>query len=254
MLEPATDGRAATFIGDLSFAHRFDGHHGVGWADFTDELREPRSGQARASVLATLADIFTGALASQLCAPRIALTVDLSLRVVGDASGDRLEATSSVLRTGRTITLAGTDFVDPESGRLVAVSVATFLPSPRPQDVIPLRNGFSPSGRRMGRPFVEQMGTRVLAPGLVEMDRDPYVQQPTGTLQGGALALLVEVAAESLVDARVVELDLRYLSAVRVGPGRASSEALGADTVRVEVRDPGNEDRPTTLALVRVAR
>jgi acyl-coenzyme A thioesterase PaaI-like protein len=173
MPEPMTEGRAATFIGDLSFAHRLEGERGVGWAEFSDELREPRSGQARVSVLATLADIFTGTLASQVSAPRIALTVDLSLRVTGDASADRLDATSTILRTGRTITLAGTDFVDPGSGLVVAVCTATFIPSPRPQDVLTPVRGFSQGKRRMGRPFVEAMGARVLAPGRVEMHRDP---------------------------------------------------------------------------------
>jgi acyl-coenzyme A thioesterase PaaI-like protein len=125
------------------------------------------------------------------------------------------------------------------------------MPSPRPQDVIEPVKGFHPSARRMTRPFPEEMGARVVGAGHVEMERDPYVLQPTGTIQGGALALLAEVAAESLLGAQVVEMELRYLRAVREGPARATTVALG-DTARVEVHDLGNDDRLTTLVMARV--
>jgi acyl-coenzyme A thioesterase PaaI-like protein len=53
----------------------------------------------------------------------------------------------------------------------------------------------------------------------------------------------------------VTELDVRYLTGYRVGPGRAMAEPLvvggdgAATTVRVEVRDVGLGDRLGTLAL-----
>ena len=254
MSEPAAPGRASTFIGDLSFSHRFDGERAYGWAEFTDELRTPASGQARISVLATLGDIFTGTLASHRSAPLVALTIDLSMRIVGDVSADRIDATSAILRSGRTITVAGTDFVDPGTGAVVGVCTATFMPSPRPQDVIQAVKKFTPSNRRLNRPFPVEMGARVLGPGHVEMDRDPYVQQPTGVIQGGALALLAEVAAESLLDAPVAEMELRYLRGLRVGPARTRTERLGHDTARIEVRDAGDQDRLTTLIFARTHR
>jgi acyl-coenzyme A thioesterase PaaI-like protein len=254
MSDPATSGRSSTFIGDLSFSHRFEGDRASGWAEFTDELRVPATGQARISVLATLGDIFTGTLAAHVTAPKVALTIDLSLRIVGDVSADRLDATSAILRTGRTITLAGTDFTDPAGGAVVAVCTATFMPSPRPQDVIDAVKGFTPSRRRMGGPFPEEMGARVLAPGHVEMARQPYVQQPTGVIQGGALALLAEVAGETLLDAPVAEMELRYLRGLRVGPARTRTERLGDDTARIEVIDTGDDDRLTTVIFARSRR
>ena len=50
----------------------------------------------------------------------------------------------------------------------------------------------------------------------------------------------------------VTELDIRYLSAVRVGPARAVAVMVGATTARVEVRDAGNADRLTALVLARL--
>lgn len=254
MPEPPTEHRSPTFIGDLNFAQHFDGDRSSGWVELTEELRAPGSDQVRVSVLATLADIFTGILATNVTSPMVALTVDLTLRRLAETSADRLEATARVLRTGRTITVAEADFTEPGTGRLVAISHATFLASPRPQDVQARMGDFRPSERRFPRPFAEELGARVLAPGVVEMDREPYVQQPTGTIQGGALALLSEVAVESLLGGRVDELELRYLRGIRSGPGRATTTALSAETAKVEVRDPGHEDRLTTLVIGRIAR
>jgi len=45
---------------------------------------------------------------------------------------------------------------------------------------------------------------------------------------------------------------VRYLSAVRVGPARTSAVALDDHTVRVEIRDPGNDDRLTTVVMARM--
>ncbi len=104
----------------------------------------------------------------------------------------------------------------------------------------------------LDRPLAEGLGIRVLAAGVVEVERGPYVNQPSGTLQGGVVAVLAELAAESLTGGRVVELEVRYLSAIRVGPARTSAVELDDRTVRVEIRDPGNDDRLTTLVMARL--
>jgi hypothetical protein len=135
----------------------------------------------------------------------------------------------------------------------VAVSHATFVGSPRPGDILERdRLLVEPARQALERPFPEALGAEVQAPGVVEMARVPYVQQPSGTIQGGAVALLGEVAATSLLGGRVVDLELRYLSAVRVGPAVTSTTALDATHARVEVRDAGNEGRLATVVLATV--
>jgi acyl-coenzyme A thioesterase PaaI-like protein len=159
----------------------------------------------------------------------------------------------ALLKAGRSLITAEVCFVEPGSRRPVALSHATFTPSPRPQDVIdlpPLARSYT---GRMPRPFPELVGATIVSPGVVELDRTPYVLQPAGTIQGGAVALLGELAAESAMDAPVTDLDLRYLSTIRTGPARTASTVLNESYVRVEIRDVAQPGRLATLAIARTA-
>jgi hypothetical protein len=60
---------------------------------------------------------------------------------------------------------------------------------------------------------------------------------------------MIEAAAED-GSGPVGDMEIHYLSAVRIGPGRAVAAPLGNDGLsRVEVRDPGNNGRLATLGL-----
>ncbi len=50
----------------------------------------------------------------------------------------------------------------------------------------------------------------------------------------------------------MIDLDTRYLTAVRVGPGRATATAVGPDLVEVEVRDVGMDGRLAALVTARL--
>jgi acyl-coenzyme A thioesterase PaaI-like protein len=102
-------------------------------------------------------------------------------------------------------------------------------------------------------PFPEHVGVRVLSPGTAEVDLVRFTTQGAGSLQGGIVALVAEVAAESLTASPILDLDVRYLNAVRVGPGRATATRVGRDLVRVEVRDGGSNERLAALVMARVA-
>jgi acyl-coenzyme A thioesterase PaaI-like protein len=132
------------------------------------------------------------------------------------------------------------------------LSHATFMPAPDPKDSQEFMGDRDGGGPSLARPFVEQLGIRSLAPGVAEIDRTAYTMQPTGTIQGGAVAAVAEVAAETAAGRAVRDLEVRYLAAVRVGPARATAEVFGAGQVRVEVRDRGNDDRLASLVLATV--
>jgi acyl-coenzyme A thioesterase PaaI-like protein len=85
----------------------------------------------------------------------------------------------------------------------------------------------------------------------MEADRNPRLLNWVDTIQGGAVALLAEEAALSLDGAPVpVELAVRYVRTIRIGPMRATAHTVG-DYTRVEVVDAGNDDRPAAIAISR---
>jgi acyl-coenzyme A thioesterase PaaI-like protein len=238
------------FITDIGFTHRAAGDDVTGELLVQPHLCVPGTTTVRPSVLATVADVLLGVLASQATAPRVGLTVDLTVHSLASVAADRLTMVGRVLKAGRTIVVGEVWFNAAGHEQPVALSELTFMASPRPQDVIPL----PPSERewsdtRFDRPFADALGARVVA----EMDRDPYVLQPAGTIQGGAVALVAELAAETLSGRVVDDLQLRFLSAVRTGPARSSARSLTPDTVRVEVRD-ASTGRLTSVAVARLGR
>ena len=144
-------------------------------------------------------------------------------------------------------------FSDATTAELVAISYLTFMPSPRPKDQAPPHTTTMRTNGSMPVPFPEHVGVRVLSAGVAEVDLVRFTTQAAGTLQGGIVALVAEVAAESLTATPVLDLDVRYLNAVRVGPGRATAERVGENLVRVEVRDGGSDDRLAALVMARTA-
>jgi acyl-coenzyme A thioesterase PaaI-like protein len=104
--------------------------------------------------------------------------------------------------------------------------------------------------------FDELLQARVLGPGVIEMDAHPGVSHgPGGTIQGGALALLGEIAAEHALEPRgpyaAVDLEIRYLNRVRTESVVATAEVLPGELagtqVRVPVRETGDGGRVVSL-------
>jgi acyl-coenzyme A thioesterase PaaI-like protein len=144
-------------------------------------------------------------------------------------------------------------FTDAGSGQLAALCYLTFMASARPEDLSPPVPDTMHFNGSMPVSFPERVGVRTISPGVTELDRRPFVVQASGSLQGGMVALLAETAAESLTGRPVVELDARFFTGVRVGPGRATAVVVGDGLARVEVRDSGNDGRLAALVTTRVA-
>jgi acyl-coenzyme A thioesterase PaaI-like protein len=243
------------FLNDLPFWFEVskDGLHMVGEAIINDALRFPGSGLPRSSVLATIADCVAGLPACIATAPRLAVTLDIVTRNVAERCGDRLGIAGEIVKIGRSAISGEVRFSEIESKALVATSYLTFMMSPRPQDnVPPMRSGMRTTGS-MAIPFPEFLGVRAVAPGVCEINLVPLIMQASQTLQGGVFGVLAEEAARSLTARAVLDLDIRYLNAVRVGPAQAIANLLGENLIRVEVRDRGNDDRLAALVLIRTA-
>jgi uncharacterized protein (TIGR00369 family) len=93
------------------------------------------------------------------------------------------------------------------------------------------------------------------------MDLADHLRNPWGILHGGALAVLVDVAAVRAADdgggpLAAGDVVLHFLNPVRTGPAEARCEAVGSRpdgcVVRVEVHDAGEGERPVVLATVLV--
>jgi acyl-coenzyme A thioesterase PaaI-like protein len=245
----------------------------VGTMTTVPELCFAESDVVRPSILITLVDVTAGRMAALATAPKLSMTVDFHYQawtrppvgvIVTDPHVRKAGATTVVTETF--LHAADASSVRP-AGPPFAVVIGTFLASLRPGDILP------PEADRLGDilrsaptltiPLPARLGIVVLEPGVVEIARRQDVLNPAGTIQGGAFCVACEVAAETAaasvagVPQAIVDLDIRYLSATRVGPGRSRASVLRTGTLdgtvptitRVEMRDPGNADRPTGIAL-----
>ena len=111
--------------------------------------------------------------------------------------------------------------------------------------------------------MVDRLGIRIIDTGVAEVDHRADVLNSSNSIQGGVLAFVAEVAAQSLATEYaghtfvVDDLDVRYLRAARVGPARAEARVLqhsetGA-TVEVETRDRGADNRTLSYVIARCA-
>jgi uncharacterized protein (TIGR00369 family) len=199
------------------------------------------------------------------------LTVDLRSQIMAAPPRGPIEMEGRLLKTGRTTTLGKTSFSVPGAARPFAICFGTFIGSPRPVDIQPFdrsRAGAAePGGRTPGvtltEPMVDRLGIRIIDTGVAEVDHRSDVLNSSNSIQGGVLAFVAEVAAQSLATEHagrtfvVDDLDIRYLRAARVGPARAEARVLqfsetGA-TVEVETRDRGGDNRTVSYVIARCA-
>jgi uncharacterized protein (TIGR00369 family) len=240
-------------------------------------------GGVRAGVLATLVDMAGGFLGVRVLQPDWMATADLTIQVVRPACGPVVEARASVLRRGRTtLVIEANLFNVPEPGtdlpvgageELVAWSTVTFAVLPASTSTPTLEvsqdvpNRWSLSGGGFAVPITDALHISVVDPaaGRVSMPKHRYLLNSLDAVQGGAMALVGEVAAaEALAVAgarhvsRVVVTDLRvsYLTLGRVGPIVTRTRVLGAEpgsaglSAVVELVDAGVDDRVTTVVMV----
>lgn len=242
-----------------------------------DPIREPGSGrldvfphvchrgQVRPSVLMLLVDMVAGLLDDVDDPEAWHFTTDFSMRTVPGPLPQVVIGEASRLRLGATMSITETRMVD-QDGRLVAHSHIGFARKPlRPGDppkplVQDFRERVVPPP--IDRPLVEAAGIEVVdaAHGRLTVDLTDDLKQPAGMMQGAMVALMGEVAAETLAEHHlgtphvVADLDIRYLVGGRDGPMTTEAAWIGDPStgwVDVRLRDEGR-DRLTTVFTVRV--
>jgi acyl-coenzyme A thioesterase PaaI-like protein len=241
------------FMADLGLDHWIEGDRSHGRAPVTPGLWVPHTEFVRIGVLVQLADAISGQPPSGPITP----TTDISLHVTGLRPMASVHLVSRVLKAGRLLAVCETLLMADDEDEPFAYSLSTFMN----RSVPILERGARPPQPPLDQPLAERIGARVHARGVVELAPRSGVANPHhDTILGGVVAMLAELAAESLLagDGPVVvtDLDVRFLNRVKVGPARATARPLmvgpaGQDVV-VEIEDVGNEGRPVAFATARV--
>jgi len=230
-------------------------------------------GAVRVGVMATLVDLLGGALAVKAIYPDWIATAALSVYTRARATTGMLTASGRVIRGGHTtvaidvaIFEAASDVGD--SGTQIGSALMTFSRLPRRGDTIELDQDavnttvtYAIEGSGLSRPFLDGIGISVVdeVAGVVELEMSGYVRNSFGALQGGAVALLADVAGELVARActgnhlATSDLAICYLAQGKVGPFRTRVTVIRTtpDTTlaRVEVIDTGADDRLLAIAM-----
>jgi uncharacterized protein (TIGR00369 family) len=230
-------------------------------------------GHARAGALATLVDVIGGGLAATAAAPDWIATADLTLHVVrGAPPGSVVEARAEVLRAGRTTVVIEVALVD-DREREIGVATMSFSALPR-RDINPGVGAIRTAGPStmatdtsyLALPLFDPIGVEVRDPatGSIDVPVTEWTLNSMGAMQGGVVALVTDIAAETGLRAAtgeplvVVDMQLSYLGFGRVGPVRSHVDVLGTaaghGTARIELVDTGAENRRMTVARAGASR
>jgi acyl-coenzyme A thioesterase PaaI-like protein len=244
MSDSAAGLASGSILAELGLRTRIDAEQVGGTALVVDELCAPATSVLRTSVLGTWADVLAGAVACEAIDPRIPLTLDLEVQVLQPIrSGTQVAMGSSAVKVGRTVILTETWFREEGDDALAAIAYLSFIASPDPGHVWPgERPRFQELARRpLEQPLAQRFGSRIVAPGVVEVPHRGDGLNLSGAIQGGLVALGIEEAALSAagVPAYLDSLLVRYLRP-SLADARAVAEAHG-DRAVVRLADAATD-------------
>jgi len=255
--------RAPHFVAAMGLDMWSEGSTTYGQAAIGPELCVPGTAYPRIAVLATMVDLVAG---SQPGGP-VNPTVDMRIELLGRVTPSKVRLSCEVLKAARTLLVGETRLFADDDAVPFSCSMITFMNRRMEQ----WEKGPGKVVLPKARPRIEELlAPRFGADGSVEIDTLPRLTNGMGgTVQGGVLALLAELATERaipptgvvtpLTDAPLVsDLDIRYLNRVRAGPVRAVAEVLspigagrssgGPTAVQVRMTDVGDQDRLVAMA------
>ncbi len=279
---------ATHFLGDLGFVSEVLSDTSAKGRTRVSPFVAGADGGARVGVVATLVDVVGGLLGVRILRPDWMATADMTVQLVRPALGPFVEARVELVRRGRTTMVleALVVNVDEHGTELsgdsdpVAWSTTTFAVLPggnrtMDQDLpfdLPTTMAIG-DGTGLSRSLLDTLGISIVDPaaGRVSLPVHPYVHNSIQGVQGGAMALLGDVAATEALGAAaglgpgsvvVTDLQVAYLTLGRVGPivtratvldgsGVEHAARTGASSAVVELVDSGAEDRLCTVINAR---
>ena len=226
-------------------------------APVDDETRDG-SGGLRAGVLATVIDAAAAAVALRSVAPDWIATSDLAYHSTAPLTEGPALVSARSIRVGSGLVVIGASVVDGRGGDTVAgapivgSAIVTFSRIPgsatrarsRPGDGGHRRTTLALPGSGWTAALPDQLGVRIVdgASGALALEPRPYVLNSFGSVNGGAVALLHDLAAVAATEAfrspaYVADLSVRYLAQSGDGPVETGAEILrrGVDAVAVRI-------------------
>jgi acyl-coenzyme A thioesterase PaaI-like protein len=243
-------------IRDLGLAVSRVGDEVHGRAIISPEMWVPGTEVLRTSILATWADTLTGMLTIGHVQPRVPVTLQLDVDLHRPPVGlEEVHIEGRMVKAGEATVVSVVDLQD-ERGERFGGGVGLFMvardPALRlPSDLDGIIARMDDARSSLTVPFAERAGCVHDAPGVVSLALTPEHTNASHTLNGGLIALIVEDAALSArPGGTLASMTLRYLRAVRVGPGVATATVRG-DVADVEVTDGGRDGVLAVLATTR---
>jgi acyl-coenzyme A thioesterase PaaI-like protein len=241
---------------ELALTAELVGNDIHGRARIVPPLLIPDTDCLRTSVLAAWTDTLIGFLSVAAVAPRVPVTLDLSVDLHRLPRGvNEVTGVARVLKAGKSVLTAEVDFrADDEP---IGVAMAAFVVEPKgilrlpsPQEVVA---AYSARVSVLTEPYAERADCRRVQPGVAWVAMSAETLNAAGTMNGGLIALAVEEAVLSAApDSALSALTLRYLRPGRVGPFVATADLRG-ELATVEVHDTGSDDRVVIVATGRVS-
>jgi acyl-coenzyme A thioesterase PaaI-like protein len=230
-------------------------------------------GRPRVGVLATLVDVVASQVAIRSVLPGWTATSNLSLDLGDLPTEGVIEAIPRILRSGRQTVVVEVVLRSATDAKQLGVTTVGFSILRARNDVqkgghwaeVPeARTEFALADRFLEKPILEAVGLEFDSadPAVARMAVRPYLLNSLGALQGGAVAILLEAAAEDFAGAslegalQVRSLAVHYLKLARVGPVRAQSRVIarsrGGLLVRIELFDEGAGEVLLAVATIQV--
>ena len=241
-----------SFVGGLGVELWVDGDRAHARAEIAPTFLKPGTDRVRMGVLATLVDMVAGSPAHAVINP----TVDLRVSLLDRApSSGMVELVCHPVKIGRRLFVGETLLHTGDVDRPFARSLCTFINTALPEAHSTRTVGFL--GELGAESYDESLQLSEPVPGSYVLEAHVAVRNgPAGTIQGGAQALMAEIAGERALaddgDFEVVDLEIRYLNRVRTGPVVATGEVipgtLDGTCVRVPIIEPGGDGRTVSLA------
>ena len=221
-------------------------------------------GWLRLGAIATLVDSVAGHHGVMQVEPDWVATLELGTVLRRRAEGDEVVAKCHPLRIGRNNVVTETHISD-KLGE-IARSTCTYARLPGRSDNPTVGTA---KGRTVDYAIEEETTTRPMLDdylrietdpdhALIELPHHPRIHNSFGSIQGGAVAILVDAMATHIgsittgMPMRCLTAEVHYLSQAKSGPFRVEGELLRADTdavtSRVRIIDVGNNDRLLDIA------